>query len=191
MRDVQAAGGTAIDAPTIPPSRPAIWTIALAIAGAGYALDQLTKQWAVAHLDPADPPVLLGGLLRLQLVFNPGAAFSMGENLTVVLTLVSVAALTYVLARLLPRTRHRGWAVAFGLLLAGICGNLTDRLVRPPGFAHGHVVDFLQLPHFAIFNVADMCITFAAVAIVWLLAIRGVEPSGRRAIGAAEGVASE
>lgn len=114
----------------------------------------------------------------------------MGEGFTVGLTVIAAAALVFVLAWLLPRTRHRGWSVALGLLLAGILGNLTDRLVRPPGFAHGHVVDFLQLPYFAIFNVADMCITFAAVAIIWLVAVAGVEPSGRRA-DKAERAASE
>ncbi len=190
MRDVQAAGGAAIGAPHAPVARRLIWTTALTIAAVGYALDQVTKYLAITYLDPADPPVLLGGLLTLQLIFNPGAAFSMGEGFTVGLTVIAAAALVFVLAWLLPRTRHRGWSVALGLLLAGILGNLTDRLVRPPGFAHGHVVDFLQLPYFAIFNVADMCITFAAVAIIWLVAVAGVEPSGRRA-DKAERAASE
>ncbi|WP_300083733.1 signal peptidase II [Propioniciclava sp.] len=187
---MQAAGGAAIGAPHAPVARRLIWTTALTIAAVGYALDQVTKYLAITYLDPADPPVLLGGLLTLQLIFNPGAAFSMGEGFTVGLTVIAAAALVFVLAWLLPRTRHRGWSVALGLLLAGILGNLTDRLVRPPGFAHGHVVDFLQLPYFAIFNVADMCITFAAVAIIWLVAVAGVEPSGRRA-DKAERAASE
>ena len=79
---------------------------------------------------------------------------------------------------LLPQARHLGWTVALGLVIAGILGNLTDRLFRPPGFLHGHVVDFLQLPNFAIFNVADMCITFAAVTIVWLVVITQVDLAG-------------
>ncbi|WP_246227089.1 signal peptidase II [Propioniciclava coleopterorum] len=123
--------------------------------------------------------MLLGGLLRLQLIFNPGAAFSMGESVTPVFTVISIVALVFVLGRLLPRTRHVGWVVALGLVLAGILGNLTDRIFRPPGFLHGHVVDFLQLPNFAIFNVADMCITFAAVLIIWLVAITQVDLAGR------------
>ena len=96
-------------------------------------------------------------------------------------TAISAAALVFVLWRLLPRTRHVGWVVALGLVLAGILGNLTDRIFRPPGFLHGHVVDFLQLPNFAIFNVADMCITFAAVLIVWLVVITQVDLSGASA----------
>lgn len=134
---------------------------------------------AVRYLDPVDPPVLLGGLLTLRLVRNPGAAFSMGENYTVVLSIVGMAALIFVLVWLIPRTRHRGWAITLGLLLAGILGNLTDRLVRPPSFAHGHVIDFLQVPNFAIFNVADICVTFAAVGMIWLMLVRGVDLSGQ------------
>ena len=145
----------------------------------GYAADLATKTLALAYLDPTNPPVLLGGLLTLQLIRNPGAAFSLGEGFTPVLTFIAVAALVVVLGWFIPRIRHRGWAVAAGLLLAGILGNLTDRLVRPPGIARGHVIDFLQLPYFAIFNVADICITFAAVTIIWLTALTQVGPDGR------------
>ena len=181
MRGLQAAGGTALNAPTrrhgVLTAR-AAWALALGIGVLGYAIDFLTKELALAHLDPQNPPVLLGGLLRLQLIRNPGAAFSMGEDFTIVLTLIAIAALVGVLAFLLPRARHRGWVVASGLILAGILGNLTDRLFRPPAPLHGHVIDFLQLPNFAIFNVADMCITFAAVLIIWLVAIKQVDLDG-------------
>lgn len=146
--------------------------LAASIGLVGYGLDQATKAWALASLDPQNPPVFLGGLLTLRLVRNPGAAFSMGESFTVVLTGVSVAALAFVVGWLIPRVRLRGWAVGAGLLLAGVLGNLTDRLFRQPGVGHGHVIDFLQLPHFAIFNVADICITFAAVVIIWLTTVR-------------------
>ena len=103
----------------------------------------------------------------------------MGEAFTPVLSLIALGALVFVLVRMVPRARHVGWVVALGLLLAGILGNLTDRLFREPGFLHGHVIDFLQLPHFAIFNVADMCITFAAATIIWLVALRQVDLGGR------------
>lgn len=103
----------------------------------------------------------------------------MGENFTVVLSMIALVALGFVSVRLVPRVRHAGWAVASGLLLAGITGNLTDRLVREPGPLHGHVIDFLQVPYFAIFNVADICITFAAIAIIWLTAVRQVGVDGR------------
>ncbi len=179
---MQAAGGAALTAPPtlgrVLSARGA-WALALGIAAVGYGLDLLTKQLALAHLDPQNPPVLLGGLLTLQLIRNPGAAFSMGEAFTPVLSLIALGALVFVLVRMVPRARHVGWVVALGLLLAGILGNLTDRLFREPGFLHGHVIDFLQLPHFAIFNVADMCITFAAATIIWLVALRQVDLGGR------------
>lgn len=178
---MQAAGGAALNPATDVRgvlSAKVAWALALGIGAIGYGLDLLTKELALAHLDPANPPVFLGGLLRLQLIRNPGAAFSMGENFTVVLTVIALGALVGVLGFLVPRARHRGWVVAMGLLLAGILGNLTDRLFRPPAPLHGHVIDFLQLPNFAIFNVADMCITFAAVLIVWLVVIRQVDLAG-------------
>lgn len=178
---MQAAGGTAIAEPT--PSRrvlsaPRAWALGFGIAAAGYLLDLVTKTLALAYLDPQNPPVLLGGLLTLQLIHNPGAAFSLGEDFTIVLTVIAAVAFVFVAGRMLPRARHVGWVVGLGLLLAGIMGNLTDRLFRPPGVGRGHVVDFLQLPNFAIFNVADMCITFAAVTIIWLVALTQVDPLG-------------
>jgi signal peptidase II len=83
--------------------------------------------------------------------------------------------------RLVPRLGHGGWAVALGLLTAGVSGNLTDRIFRSPGILRGHVVDFLQLPHWPIFNVADLCITTAAVMVVVLAVIKNVGVDGSRA----------
>jgi signal peptidase II len=117
-------------------------------------------------------------LLTLRLIRNPGAAFSMGEQFTVVLTCIAIAALIGVSGWLLPKVRHVGWAVATGCLLAGIVGNLIDRLFREPSPFHGHVIDFLQLPNFAIFNVADMFITAAAVLVIWLSLITQVNVAG-------------
>ncbi len=150
------------------------------VATSGLLLDQLTKIIAVRFLDPADPPSVLGGLLTLRLIRNPGAAFSLGENLTIVFALLAVAVVAFVVIRLAPRVDHPGWAVALGLLIAGVTGNLMDRVFREPGFLHGHVVDFFQLPHFAIFNVADICITSAAVLIMILSVIKNVGIDGTR-----------
>lgn len=86
----------------------------------------------------------------------------MGENATVVFAAFAVVATLACLIVVLPRIKRMWHCVTLGLLLAGITGNLTDRLLRPPSFLHGHVVDFIQLRGFAIFNVADICITVAA-----------------------------
>ncbi|MDN5763516.1 MAG: signal peptidase II [Microlunatus sp.] len=143
-------------------------------------LDQLTKIAAVRFLDPQEPPVLLRGLLTLRLIRNPGAAFSLGENLTIAFALLAVVVITFVGVRLVPRVNHPGWAVALGLLVAGVSGNLMDRIFRAPGFLRGHVVDFFQLPHFAIFNIADICITSAAAMIMVLAVIKNVGLDGHR-----------
>ena len=86
----------------------------------------------------------------------------------------------FILIVLLRRIAHLGWAVALGLLTAGVTGNLIDRIFRPPSAFHGHVVDFIQLPHFAIFNVADMCVTSAAVLIVFLAIVKNISLGGER-----------
>lgn len=152
--------------------------LAVGIALAGIVLDQVTKSLAIEHLDPTRPIPLVGGLLNPQLIRNPGAAFSMGEEFTVVLSCVAIVALLGVGGWLLPRVRHLGWAVATGCLLAGIVGNLIDRLFREPGPFRGHVIDFLQVPYFAIFNVADIFITAAAVLVIWLSLITQVTMAG-------------
>ena len=146
----------------------------------GFGLDFASKEWALANLDPAVPIELIPGQLYLHLVRNPGAAFSMGEGFTVVLTCLAIAAMGFLLFGLVPRVRHAGWVVATGLLIAGVSGNLNDRLTRPPGPFHGYVVDFLQVPWFAVFNVADIWITFAAVTVIWLTMITQVNLAGDR-----------
>lgn len=155
-----------------------MWLVVVLIGVLGLTLDQVTKALAVAYLDPSAPIPLLGGVVTLQLIRNPGAAFSMGENLTMVFSLVSLAALIAVFVWLVPRLRHLGWAILAGLLVAGISGNLTDRIFRPPSPFQGHVVDFIQLPSFAIVNVADIFVTSAAVLVVWFGLIKQIGPDG-------------
>ena len=90
------------------------------------------------------------------------------------------AVLLFVIIKLVPRIGHPAWAVAIGLLCAGVAGNLTDRLFRPPGVLRGHVIDFLELPYWPVFNVADMCITAAAILIIFLSIVKGIAISGER-----------
>jgi signal peptidase II len=179
---MQAAGRTSIalisDTSTVSRATLRWWFAAVALAG--LVADIVSKIVVVDRLDPASPVRLLGGLLTLRLIRNPGAAFSLGERFTFVFALLSVVVLVFVLVRLAPRIGHPGWAVALGLLVAGVAGNLTDRVFRTPGFLRGHVVDFLQLPHWPIFNVADMCITSAAVLIMVLSAVKNVGLDGQR-----------
>lgn len=161
-------------------SRRRLRLVLAAVAVTGLLLDVVTKVVVVDRLEPLVPVRLLGGLLTLRLIRNPGAAFSTGESFTVVFAVAAAAVLVFVLVRLAPRVGHLGWAVALGLLTAGVAGNLTDRLVRAPGVLRGHVVDFLQLPRWPIFNVADICITSAAVLIMVLAVIKNVGLGGER-----------
>ena len=182
---MQAARGTPLtpsgpsEPHTVPPPsrRPHRGTFALC-ALAAYALDVLTKSLAMDKLAGREPIEVVGPVLRLTLVRNPGAAFSTGTSFTVALTLLAAAAVVVVLL-LARRVGTTGWAVALGLLLGGVAGNLTDRMVRDPGPLRGHVIDFLQLPHWPVFNVADVCINVAAALIIWL-SWRGVPLRGRR-----------
>ncbi|MEO3938647.1 signal peptidase II [Dermatophilaceae bacterium Soc4.6] len=148
------------------------------VAVVAYGLDQLTKVWAVAHLTPGHSTQVVGTFLQLQLIRNPGAAFSLGTGSTWVLTLIAMAVLV-VIVRVSRRLGSRGWAWAFGLLLGGALGNLTDRLVREPGVGRGHVVDFIAYSTWFIGNVADIAIV-AAAALIALLAVRGTGVDGRR-----------
>jgi signal peptidase II len=185
---MQAARGTSLspsdtDRPPVAGPRPQsthrrLLALFAAVAALGYAVDLGTKTLAVARLEDGSPVRVVGDLLTLVLARNPGAAFSTGTRYTVVLSGVAILAAVAVLwtARRLGST---GWALALGLLLAGVLGNLTDRVFRAPGFLEGHVVDFLRLPHWPIFNVADMCINVAAALIV-LQAVRGVGVDGTR-----------
>jgi signal peptidase II len=149
-----------------------------AVAVTTYGVDLITKVLAVAELEDRAPVRVVGDLLQLTLVRNPGAAFSTGTSYTLVLSFIALAAVVVVLyvARTLT---DRLWAIGLGCLLGGVLGNLTDRLFRAPGPLRGHVIDWIQLPNWPVFNVADMCIDVAAVIIV-VQALRGVSPNGTR-----------
>ena len=150
------------------------------VAIGAYAIDVLTKTIAVEKLSDGVDVELLGSWLVLHLTRNPGAAFSTGTEFTLLLTLIAIVA-AGVVVYLTRKVGSRGWAWAFGLLLAGICGNLTDRLLRDPGPFRGHVVDFLMVPHWPVFNVADICINVAA-GLILLQAIRGIGIDGTRTV---------
>lgn len=146
------------------------------------ALDQTTKALAVAHLTEGQPRDLVGSALRLHLTRNAGAAFSTATGMTWVFTLVALAVVVVVI-RVASRLGSRIWALALGLLLGGALGNLSDRLFRAPGVARGHVVDFLEFPHWPIWNLADASIVSAGVLVV-LLTLKGVGLDGRPAADA-------
>ncbi|GAA4903567.1 hypothetical protein GCM10025789_23160 [Tessaracoccus lubricantis] len=157
---MQAARGTALNKQR--------WGVGLLAGGLGVtmlAVDQLVKIASVTYLTPGQRVPIVGDLLSLNLIRNPGAAFGMGSGVTIVFTVFAMLATLGCLYALTRITRL--WhAVAVGLLLGGITGNLVDRITQPPAALHGHVIDMFQVPNFAIFNWADVCITLAAGLII-------------------------
>lgn len=151
----------------------------LGVAVAVIGFDQLTKALALKYLEIYQPVPVIPEVLWFTLAFNDRAAFSLGGANTWVFTiLASVVALA--LLWFGPKFRTRTWLLLGGLALGGVSGNLIDRLFRDPGFANGHVVDFIQIPfNFPIFNIADMAICSAAFLIA-LKVIRGEKFGGSK-----------
>nr|WP_245553986.1 signal peptidase II [Nocardia takedensis] len=175
--DSAAPDGAAAGEPTAtrPPLR---LKILLLVAVVLYGLDLLTKTIAVANLTPGDPVEIIGDLVRLSLVRNPGAAFSMATGMTWLLTLVAAAVVIGVI-RIGSTLRSLWWAIGLGMVLGGALGNLTDRIFRSPGPLQGHVVDFVAVGWWPVFNVADSAIVCGAILLV-VLTVFGFEPDGTR-----------
>lgn len=151
-----------------------------------YVFDQLTKFWVTTSMIAGQRIPVLPPLLHWYFIRNSGAAFSIGENLTWMFSLI-MAAVSIVILLQIRKLGSVWWSLAFGLLLGGALGNLTDRLFREPSFGMGRVVDFVQLPGFdAIFNIADSSVV-CAVAIICILTLRGISLDGSRPPAAQRG----
>lgn len=142
--------------------------IAVGVSAGVFFADQASKQWAEATLTEGSPQALLGEILKLRLIYNSGAAFGMGGSATALITCVQIALSVGIAVGLVTVVRNRLWALSLALLLGGALGNVFDRIFREPGPFIGHVVDFLELPNWPIFNVADIAVTSGAVLLVLL-----------------------
>lgn len=149
---------------------------ALLVALLAVVLDQVTKWWALAHLEPGVQVPLLGRHFSFQLVWNKGAAFSLGTGATWVFTVLAAVVVAAIVV-VLPRVHRTSTALALGLLAGGALGNLFDRLVQPPSFGSGHVVDFLNYNGWFVGNVADVWIVVAAVWLAVSQAVGGRDQS--------------
>jgi signal peptidase II len=191
---MQAAGGTPLTgnkvvvsendrrnaplAPSAPPGRGKVILI-LAIAVLVLATDIITKSVVVAVLTGRPNVRLLDGFLQLTETRNPGAAFSIGgPSTTVLFTAIAVGVIVFIL-RTSRRIRSSAWAATLGLLLGGATGNLIDRILRYPGPFRGYVVDWIELPHWPVFNVADSSIVCGGVLAV-ILTTRNIRIDGSR-----------
>lgn len=134
-----------------------------------WIIDYSTKVWALNNLSQVEPIKVIGSILQLRLVFNPGAAFSFGTSFTFIFTILALIAVG-VIAYYAIKITNKWWATVLGLALGGVLGNLTDRIFREPSLFNGHVIDLFELPNFPVFNVADMAIVCAALLSVLLIA---------------------
>ncbi|MCO8277341.1 signal peptidase II [Actinoplanes sp. TRM 88003] len=170
-----------------PAPRPRLSGRAVAVLGVtavvAVVIDQWTKWLSTENLDEGNPVRVLGGLIYLSLLRNSGAAFSLGSDYTWVFPVITLVVIGWI-AYMATRLRSLPWGLALGLVLGGALGNLIDRLFRAPGFLHGHVVDMVSLfgpyaEYFAVFNVADSCLSVGVVLAV-LLELTGRQRDGTR-----------
>ena len=153
----------------IPGKTRTIWLTAWTI----WLFDYATKTWAISNFS-SDPQPVIGTLLQFTLLKNSGAAFSLASGFTLIFSLLAVAVIATIV-RYAARITSRGWLTCAGLLLGGVLGNLTDRIFREPGFFLGHVIDWIQIPNWPVFNIADIAISTAAL-LAFIQTMRNVPP---------------
>ncbi|AZQ71167.1 MULTISPECIES: signal peptidase II [Streptomyces] len=175
-RPTEPTGATATAGEGSAPKGPRRIGTLLAVAAFAYLLDLGSKLLVVAQLEHHDPIRVFGSWLQFEVIRNRGAAFGIGEAMTIVFTVIA-AAVIVAIARIARKLHSMPWAIALGLLLGGAFGNLTDRLFRSPGGFQGGVVDFIAPAHFAVFNLADSAIVCGGFLIV-ILSFRGLDPDG-------------
>ncbi len=139
-----------------------------------WLIDLGTKVWAVEVLSSRANVKVIGSFLQLTFVQNSGAAFGIGAGSTIIFTFFALAVLI-IITRYALQITSKGWALVCGLVLGGILGNLTDRIFREPSFLQGHVIDWIQIPNWPVFNIADSAIVIAAVVAI-ILTIRNISP---------------
>jgi len=147
--------------------------LTLGVAAGVVLLDQVTKIIAVARLEGEPPIQVIGEWLQLTFVRNSGAAFSLAGNYTIVISVLAIV-VAVAIVRTARTLTNVWWAVVLGGILGGALGNLIDRIFREPAPFRGHVVDFLELPNWPVFNVADMALVGSAILAV-ILSVKGVE----------------
>lgn len=132
-----------------------------------FLLDYSSKYLVLKYLGEG-PKRILGEFLKLNLTINNGAAFSFGQGggkYFAIFAITFVAVVLYIGRRI----DSNKWAIALGVLAGGVSGNLSDRIFRAPGQLNGGVVDWIQLPHWPVFNIADISIDLAVLYIAFLL----------------------
>ena len=137
---------------------------AIFVVLAAVVVDQLTKHWAVSHLNDGHVDHVIW-TLQWNLSFNGGMAFGQGQGFGPFIAVIA----TIVVVVLLLSLRQQGTTrshVPIGLIVGGALGNIIDRLFRGEGFLHGKVIDFIDFQWFPIFNVADMCVNTGGALLI-------------------------
>ncbi|MET8865953.1 signal peptidase II [Nonomuraea sp. NPDC004580] len=193
MRGLQAEGGAPVGREsTAGRPRGRLFAVLVALSAVIYAADLVTKTVVLRTLEGEAPLVVIPGVLQFRVIFNSGAAFSIGTGMTFVFTFIA-AGVVVAIIRTARKLGSLSWAIALGLLLGGAVGNLTDRLLRyPSGFGRstqlqGHVVDFIEvlpgnfpvIDYFPVFNIADSAIVCGGILAV-ILAWRNVQIDGSK-----------
>ncbi|GAA4922619.1 signal peptidase II [Nesterenkonia rhizosphaerae] len=174
------------ESPKTPRRRAAI-LLAGGIAALAFVLDQTTKVWVETTMTLGQQIDVLPPVLYWRYHLNPGAAFSMGTDHTWIFTLIQAAVLVFALVTFRKLGGSWLWVLGLGGLAGGVAGNLTDRLFRAPSlvdgsfvsFGQGHVVDFISVPQFAIFNIADSFIV-CSIILLCALMVFGINMDGSR-----------
>lgn len=152
---------------TAVPQRRRRLRLLVTVASIVLTLDVVTKVLAVELLTPNQPVSIIGDTVTWTLVRNPGAAFSMATGYTWVLTLIATTVVIGIIW-MGRRLVSPWWALGLGMILGGALGNLVDRFFRWPGPLQGHVIDFLSIGWWPVFNVADPAVVGGAILLVVL-----------------------
>ncbi len=137
------------------------------IASITFTLDLATKNWAERFLQGSEPIKVIGDFLKLTYATNPGAAFSFFEDATLLLSALKLGVVGFIIF-FIRQVTNKYWVAALALLLGGVLGNLYDRVLRPPGVWRGEVIDWIELPNWPVFNLADSAIVCAGIAMTVL-----------------------
>ncbi|WP_191988994.1 signal peptidase II [Mycobacteroides salmoniphilum] len=159
--------GDVSDEPETAPKPKRRIKLLLIVAAVVLAVDVVTKVLAVRLLQPGKPVPIIGDTVTWTLVRNSGAAFSFATGYTWVLTLIAMSVVVGILL-IGRRLVSTWWALGLGMILGGALGNLVDRFFRGPGPLRGHVVDFLSVGWWPVFNVADPAVVGGAILLVAL-----------------------
>ncbi|WP_236567646.1 MULTISPECIES: signal peptidase II [unclassified Nocardiopsis] len=157
-------------------ARPRRYPLLLLVALVAIGADLFTKEWVLSVFSEGERLDVLGSLVQFTLVFNTGAAFSMGTDFTWVFTCIA-SVVVIAIGYMGLRVRSVWWAVTLGLMMGGAAGNLVDRIFRDPAPFHGAVVDFISVGDFPVFNLADSCVVVGACLVV-ALTFRGLNLDG-------------